>query len=202
MLAAIPIATELKTIYFSTGEATEVNRLEGHALFVPHRHRHLLDCRRQHALGVDNLGKIWTIIYADYAWGQSTYQESKLFIEKPGGKVLASISGAARHQGLRALSRADSRGHEVVLPAFIGSLSVAFYTQAKSMGLDKKMKMFSSSAPWRRLSRRHSGRRRRRLLLRELPARAQSQGRRIPPGIQRAHGHRRRLRPRNQRHTA
>jgi len=33
-----------------------------------------------------------------------------------------------------------------VLPAFIGSLSVAFYTQAKAMGLDKKMKMFSSSA--------------------------------------------------------
>ena len=34
----------------------------------------------------------------------------------------------------------------MVLPAFIGSLSVAFYTQAKTMGLDKKMKMFSSSA--------------------------------------------------------
>ena len=35
---------------------------------------------------------------------------------------------------------------EVLLPAFIGSLSVAFYTQAKNMGLDKKMKMISSSA--------------------------------------------------------
>jgi branched-chain amino acid transport system substrate-binding protein len=35
---------------------------------------------------------------------------------------------------------------EVLLPAFIGSLSLGFYTQAKSMGLDKKMKMFSSSA--------------------------------------------------------
>ena len=33
-----------------------------------------------------------------------------------------------------------------MLPAFIGSLSVAFYTQAKTMGLDKQMKMFSSSA--------------------------------------------------------
>ena len=35
---------------------------------------------------------------------------------------------------------------EVLLPAFIGSLSLGFYTQAKSMGLDNKMKMFSSSA--------------------------------------------------------
>lgn len=35
---------------------------------------------------------------------------------------------------------------EVLLPAFIGSTSVAFYTQAKNMGIEKKMKMFSSSA--------------------------------------------------------
>jgi len=35
---------------------------------------------------------------------------------------------------------------QVLLPAFIGSLSIAFYTQAKSMGLDQKMKMYSSSA--------------------------------------------------------
>jgi len=35
---------------------------------------------------------------------------------------------------------------EVLLPAFIGALSVAFYPQAKNMGLDKKMKMYSSSA--------------------------------------------------------
>src|SRR5262249_37578879 len=35
---------------------------------------------------------------------------------------------------------------EVLLPAFIGSLSVGFYTQAKNMGIDKKLKMFSSSA--------------------------------------------------------
>jgi branched-chain amino acid transport system substrate-binding protein len=41
--------------------------------------------------GVENLGKVWTIIYTDYAWGQSTNQESKLFIEKAGGKVLTSI---------------------------------------------------------------------------------------------------------------
>ncbi len=35
---------------------------------------------------------------------------------------------------------------EVVLPAFIGALSVAFYTQAKTMGVEKNVKMFSSSA--------------------------------------------------------
>ena len=38
MLAAIPVASELKTIYFSTGEATEATGSKGHALFIPHRH--------------------------------------------------------------------------------------------------------------------------------------------------------------------
>jgi branched-chain amino acid transport system substrate-binding protein len=37
-------------------------------------------------------------------------------------------------------------GTDVILPAFIGALSIAFYTQAKSMGMDRNMRMFSSSA--------------------------------------------------------
>ena len=88
-----------------------------------------------------------SIIYADYAWGQSTNQESQ------------AVHREGRRQGARPASRCRSTPRtscptsrrfrptaEVVLPAFIGSLSVAFYTQAKAMGLDKKMKMFSSSA--------------------------------------------------------
>jgi branched-chain amino acid transport system substrate-binding protein len=59
---------------------------------------------------------------------------------------------------------------QVVLPAFIGSLSVAFYTQAKALGLDKKAKMFSSSASLESIDPgEHPGRGGRRLLLREFP---------------------------------
>ena len=95
---------------------------------------------------VENLGKVWTIIYADYAWGQSTNQESKLFIEKAGGKVLTSIPVPLDTKDFVPYLAQIPADSQVVLPAFIGSLSVAFYTQAKTMGLDKKMKMFSSSA--------------------------------------------------------
>src|SRR3989440_522447 len=95
---------------------------------------------------VENLGKVWSIIYADYAWGQSTNQESKLFIEKAGGKVLTSIPVPLDTKDFLPYVAQVPADSQVVLPAFIGSLSVAFYTQAKTMGLDKKMKMFSSSA--------------------------------------------------------
>src|SRR5436305_14965168 len=90
MLAALPIATELKTPYFSTGEATEVTGSKGTRFSF----RTGTDTYSISAAStpwcVQNFGKAWTIIYADYPWGQSTNQESKPFIEKVGGKVLAS----------------------------------------------------------------------------------------------------------------
>ena len=146
MLAAIPVASELKTIYFSTGEATEATGSKG----TRYSFRTGTDTYSIAAASmpwcVENFGKKWTIIYADYAWGQSTNQESKTFIEKAGGTLLKSIGVPLDTKDFVPYLTQISADTEVLLPAFIGSLSVAFYTQAKSMGLDKKMKMFSSSA--------------------------------------------------------
>jgi branched-chain amino acid transport system substrate-binding protein len=146
MLSAIPIASELKTIYFSTGEATEATGSKG----TRYSFRTGTDTYSIAAASmpwcVDNFGKTWSIIYADYAWGQSTNQESRAFIEKAGGKVLNSIAVPLDTKDFVPYLAQISADTEVLLPAFIGSLSLGFYTQAKSMGLDKKMKMFSSSA--------------------------------------------------------
>jgi branched-chain amino acid transport system substrate-binding protein len=146
MLAAIPIASELKTIYFSTGEATEATGSKG----TRYSFRTGTDTYSIAAASipwcVENFGKVWTVIYADYAWGQSTNQESRSFVEANGGKVLNSIAVPLDTKDFVPYLAQIPENTEVLLPAFIGSLSVAFYTQAKSMGLDKKMKMFSSSA--------------------------------------------------------
>ena len=146
MLAALPIASELKTPYFSTGEATEVTGSKGTRFSFRTGTDTYSIAAASMPWCVENFGKVWTIIYADYAWGQSTNQESKLFIEKAGGKVLASIPVPLDTKDFVPYLAQIPAETEVVLPAFIGSLSVAFYTQAKSMGIDKKVKMFSSSA--------------------------------------------------------
>jgi branched-chain amino acid transport system substrate-binding protein len=86
------------------------------------------------------------VIYADYAWGQSTNQESNAYIERSGGKILANIPVPLDTKDFVPYLAQIPADTQVLLPAFIGSLSVAFYTQAKNMGLDKKMKMYSSSA--------------------------------------------------------
>ena len=146
MLAAIPIASELKTIYFSTGEATEATGSKG----TRYSFRTGTDTYSIAAASmpwcVENFGKTWSIIYADYAWGQSTNQESRAFIEKAGGKILSSIAVPLDTKDFVPYLAQISADTEVLLPAFIGSLSLGFYTQAKSMCLEKKMKMFSSSA--------------------------------------------------------
>src|SRR5581483_1285560 len=146
MLASLPIATELKTPYFSTGEATEVTGSKGSRYSFRTGTDTYSIAAASMPWCVENLGKVWTIIYADYAWGQSTNQESKLFIEKAGGKVLTSIAVPLDTKDFVPYVAQIPKDSTVILPAFIGSLSVAFYTQAKAMGLDKQMKMFSSSA--------------------------------------------------------
>jgi len=146
MLSAIPIASELKTPYFSTGEATEATGSKG----TRYSFRTGTDTYSISSACIpwcyENLGKVWTIIYADYAWGQSTKDESKALVEKLGGKVLKTIAVPLDTKDFVPYIAQIPDNTEVVLPAFIGALSVAFYTQAKTMGLDKRVKMFSSSA--------------------------------------------------------
>ena len=111
MLASIPVVTELKTIYFSTGEATEATGEKG----TRYSFRTGTDTYGLAAAGApwafENLGKRWTIISPDYAWGHSHYKEHKAIIEQPRRQGSRRHLRAARCQGSRSLSGQDSAGH-------------------------------------------------------------------------------------------
>lgn len=145
MLASIPIATELKTLYFSAGEATEATGSKG----TRYSFRTGTDTYGLAAAGApwayQNLGKTWTIISPDYAWGHSHYQEHKLVIEKLGGKVNPPIYVPLDAKDMVPYLAKIPQDTEVLFSVFFGALSVAFYTQAKSMGLEKTMRMYSVS---------------------------------------------------------
>ena len=143
MLASIPVVTELKTIYFSTGEATEATGEKG----TRYSFRTGTDTYGLAAAGApwafENLGKRWTIISPDYAWGHSHYKEHKAIIERLGGKVHDAIFVPLDAKDLIPYLAKIPQDTEVLFSVFFGALSVAFYTQAKSMGLEKTMKMYS-----------------------------------------------------------
>ena len=111
MLAAIPIASELKTIYFSTGEATEATGSKGTRYSFRTGTDTYSIAAASMPWAVQNFGKTWTIIYADYAWGQSTDQEFEGFHRARRRQSTQEHRCAARYQGFRALSRADFLRH-------------------------------------------------------------------------------------------
>lgn len=143
MLSSIPVATELKTIYFSAGEATEATGSKG----TRYSFRTGTDTYGLAAAGApwafNNLGKTWTIISPDYAWGHSHYQEHKAVIEKLGGKVYDPIFVPLDAKDLVPYLAKIPSDTQVLFSVFFGAQSVAFYSQAKSMGLEKTMKMYS-----------------------------------------------------------
>lgn len=143
MLAAVPVATDLKTVYFSCGEATEVTGSKG----TRYSFRTGTDTYTLAAAGApwafENLGKNWTMISPDYAWGHSHYQEHKAVIERLGGKVNAPIFVPLDAKDMVPYLAKIPQDTEVLFSVFFGAQSVAFYTQANSMGLEKTMKMYS-----------------------------------------------------------
>lgn len=145
MLASIPVATELKTVYFSCGEATEATGSKGSR----YAFRTGNDTYTLSGAGApwayENLGKNWTMIFPDYAWGHSHHKEHKRVIEELGGKVNDPIAVPLDSRDLVPYLAKVPEETEVLFSVFFGALSVAFYTQAKNMGLGEKMKMYSVS---------------------------------------------------------
>jgi len=145
MLASIPVATELKTIYFSTGEATEATGEKG----TRYSFRTGTDTYGLAAAGApwafQNLGKRWTIISPDYAWGHSHFKEHKAIIERLGGHVNDPIYVPLDAKDMVPYLAKIPQDTEVLFSVFFGALSIAFYTQAKTMGLEKTMRMYSVS---------------------------------------------------------
>ena len=143
MLSSIPVATELKTIYFSAGEATEATGSKG----TRYSFRTGTDTYALAAAGApwayNNLGKTWTIISPDYAWGHSHYQEHKAVVEKLGGKVYDPIFVPLDAKDLVPYLAKIPGDTQVLFSVFFGAQSIAFYSQAKSMGLERTMKMYS-----------------------------------------------------------
>lgn len=143
MLSAIPVATELKTVYFSAGEATEATGSKGSR----YSFRTGTDTYALAAAGApwafENLGKNWTIISPDYAWGHSHHQEHKAVVEKLGGKVNAPIFVPLDAKDMVPYLAKIPQETEVLFSVFFGAQAVAFYTQAKSMALEKTMRMYS-----------------------------------------------------------
>jgi branched-chain amino acid transport system substrate-binding protein len=142
-LASCPIAKELKTVYIPHGMADEMTGAMGNRYVF----RVNSDTYSQAAAGCEwansNLGKKWTFLFADFGWGWSHYKDHKAVLDKLGSLVHDPIAVPLDAKDLVPYLAKVPSDTEQLYSIFFGSQSVAYYTQSKSLGLDKKMHRYS-----------------------------------------------------------
>jgi branched-chain amino acid transport system substrate-binding protein len=142
LFASIPVAQELKILYWPLAMASEATAEKGNR-YVFRANSHV---REQVQASVrwafENLGKKWTIAISDYAWGWSHRDWFKKEMEALGGKVLAEL---AIPQGTKDFVPFVSKipgDTEGIYYLFFGADTLGFLQQLHELGY--KGKKFSA----------------------------------------------------------
>jgi len=142
-VACAPVAKELKTPMFFQSMAEQLTWSLGNRYTFRTGSQVSLQAEMGTKWAVDNIGKKFSFAFADYAWGWSHLKETKRRLEALGGQVLSEIPvPLGTKDFLPYLTQVDRRT-EVMYPAFIGADEIAFFSQAETMGLHKRMQFYS-----------------------------------------------------------
>jgi branched-chain amino acid transport system substrate-binding protein len=145
--ACFPLMKQYKIPFFSGGsmtyEFTGKDSLSLHGGYYIRNHSHA----RSQAVaawkfGFDNLGKKWTFLVADYAWGHSLAREFGSRVRAAGGKTQEIRAPFATADFVPFLQKVDP-DTEVLFTVFLGSASLAVLRQTVEMGLHKRLKRFT-----------------------------------------------------------
>ncbi len=141
-LASLPLASELKVVYFPMGEATEITGEAGNRYVFRLNHSVQAHAQVAHRWAVENLGTRWTIVVAAYSFGESHARAWPPLLEAVGGQVLDVLSVPLETTDfLPFLSQIDPRT-EVLFHVFPGANAVRFLGTAGELGLLEKMAFF------------------------------------------------------------
>ncbi len=141
-LASLPLAAELKVVYFPMGEATEITGEAGNRYVFRLNHSVQAHAQVAHRWAVENLGRRWTIVVAAYSFGESHARAWPPLLEGVGAAVLDVVSVPLETTDfLPFLSRIDP-GTEVLFHVFPGANALRFLGTAGELGLLEKMEFF------------------------------------------------------------
>ncbi len=142
-LASVPLAKEMKTVYIPNGMAEEKTGPKGNRYVFQVGS----DTYLQAAAGAEwanrTLGNEWTFIFADYAWGWSHFNENTAILKSLGAKINDPIAIPLDAKDLLPYFAKVGKSSKQIYPIAFGAQAVAMFTQIKSMGLDKDMRVYS-----------------------------------------------------------
>ncbi len=145
-LASLPVSLRFSIPYFPIGEATEITGSQGHKYVFRSNYSVEAHAESGYRWVMDNLGTDWTILYADYAMGQSALKEWRNRLKKSGGRVLNEIPVPQGTDDFGPyLRKVDRDNTEVLVIVLYGPDALACLRRSSEMGLDKEMHRFGNT---------------------------------------------------------
>jgi branched-chain amino acid transport system substrate-binding protein len=141
--ASFPLAEQYKIPFFSGGAMTYEFTGKDAIPYYIRCHSHA----KSQALagwkwGFDNLGKNWTFLVADYAWGHSLAREFGSRVKAAGGKTQDIFAPPATSDFIPYLQKVDPDS-QVLFTAFLGSAALGVLRQTVEIGLHKRLQRFT-----------------------------------------------------------
>jgi branched-chain amino acid transport system substrate-binding protein len=144
-LAVAPIFKELKTIGFPSGNATPITGKKGNPYMFRLNESVLHEVWSTAEWAVKTMGKRWTLMGADMAWGQDQVRQWDKRIKFYGGEVVDKILiPLGTDNWVPYLSRIDQERTQVIFHSFFNVHTPAFLRQANELGILNKFKYFGT----------------------------------------------------------
>jgi len=145
-LASLPVAKRFKVPYFPIGEATSITGSHGNKFTFRSNYSVKAHARSGYKWVMDNLGTNWTIVYADYAMGQSAVKEWSDGLVADGGTLIGKIPVPQGTDDFGPyLSKVDKERTDVLFLVLYGPDALACIRRSHEMGLNDSLKTFGNT---------------------------------------------------------
>ena len=145
-LASLPVSQRFSIPYFPIGEATEITGSRGHEYVFRLNCSVEAHAQAGYSWVMDNMGSDWTIIYADYAMGQSAVKEWGSRVEEDGGHVVDRIAVPQGTDDFGPyLRKVDPGDSDVLMIILYGPDALACLRRSAEMGLNEEMELFGNT---------------------------------------------------------
>jgi len=141
--ASFPLAEQYKIPFFSGGAMTyEFTGKEAIPYYIRCHSHAKSQAIAGWKFGFDNLGKNWTFLVADYAWGHSLAREFGSRVKAAGGKTQDIFAPPATSDFIPYLQKVDP-DTQVLFTAFLGSAALGVLRQTVEIGLHKRLQRYT-----------------------------------------------------------
>jgi len=145
-LASIPVSRRFSVPYFPIGEATQITGNRGHKYVFRTNYSVEAHAQSGYSWVMENLGTNWSVIYANYAMGQSALKEWSSRLQAEGGNLIQSIAVPQGTDDFGPyLQKVNSDKSDLLFIILYGPDALGCVRRAGEMGLNNELEVFGNT---------------------------------------------------------